>query len=120
MRKTALPVAFLRKSVPSLLGHNGRDTDNSENKIIIGGKAAFVGKNYTNDDVLKYFFPWPESTSELYRPSDRGLSAKLIPTFMDRECHVVSLTDPYGRILDFLDLSRYFFFQVAPHLYSRG
>jgi hypothetical protein len=26
----------------------------------------------------------------------------------------------YGRILDFLDRSRYFFFQVAPHLYSRN
>jgi hypothetical protein len=26
----------------------------------------------------------------------------------------------YGRILDFLDRSRYFFFQVAPQLYSRG
>jgi hypothetical protein len=23
-------------------------------------------------------------------------------------CHVVSVTDPYGRILDFLDRSRYF------------
>jgi hypothetical protein len=28
--------------------------------------------------------------------------------------------DPYGRILGFLDRSRYFFFQVAPQLYSRG
>jgi hypothetical protein len=30
---------------------------------------------------------------------------------------VVSVTDPYGRILGFLDRSRYFFFQVAsqPH-----
>jgi hypothetical protein len=28
--------------------------------------------------------PWPESASELYRPSDRRLSAKLIPTFADR------------------------------------
>jgi hypothetical protein len=27
---------------------------------------------------------------------------------------VVSVTDPYGRIVDFLDRSRYFFFQVAP------
>jgi hypothetical protein len=27
---------------------------------------------------------------------------------------VVSVTDPYGRILGFLDGSRYFFFQVAP------
>jgi hypothetical protein len=33
---------------------------------------------------------------------------------------VVSVTDPYGRILGFLDRSRYFFFQAAPQLYSRG
>jgi hypothetical protein len=33
---------------------------------------------------------------------------------------VVSLTDPYGRILGFLDRSHYIFFQVAPQLYSRG
>jgi hypothetical protein len=32
---------------------------------------------------------------------------------------VFSVTDPYGRIFDFLDRSRYFF-QVAPQLYSRG
>jgi hypothetical protein len=31
-----------------------------------------------------------------------------------RECHVVSVTVPYGSILGFLDRSRYFFFQVAP------
>jgi hypothetical protein len=29
--------------------------------------------------------PWPESASELYRPSDRRLSVKLVPTFADRE-----------------------------------
>jgi hypothetical protein len=39
--------------------------------------------------------------SELYRPSERRLSAKLVPTFTDRGCHVVSVTDPYGRILGF-------------------
>jgi hypothetical protein len=33
-------------------------------------------------------------------------------------CHVVSVTNPYGRILGFLDLSRYYFFQVAPQLYT--
>jgi hypothetical protein len=33
---------------------------------------------------------------------------------------VVSATDPPGRILGFLDRSRYYFFQVAPQLYSRG
>jgi CBS-domain-containing membrane protein len=43
--------------------------------------------------------PWPEPASELYRPSDSSLSAKLVPTFADRGCHVVSVTDPYGRIL---------------------
>jgi hypothetical protein len=32
-----------------------------------------------------------------------NLLAKLMPTFADRGCHVVSLTDPYGRILGFLD-----------------
>jgi hypothetical protein len=32
----------------------------------------------------------------LYRPSDHSLSAKLVPTFADRGCHVVSTTDPHG------------------------
>jgi hypothetical protein len=31
-----------------------------------------------------------------------------------------STMDPYGRILDFLDWSRYFVFQAAPQLYSQG
>jgi hypothetical protein len=33
---------------------------------------------------------------------------------------VVRVTDLYARILGLLDRSRYFFFQVAPQLYSRG
>jgi hypothetical protein len=64
--------------------------------------------------------PWPEFASELYRPCDHPLSAKLVPTFSHRGCRVVSATDLYGRIFDFLARSRYFFFQVAPQLYSRG
>jgi hypothetical protein len=51
------------------------------------------------------------------RPTDRRLSAKLVQTFADRVCHVVSVMAPYGRILSFPDRSRYFFFQVAPQLY---
>jgi hypothetical protein len=43
-----------------------------------------------------------ESAIELYLTSDRRLSAKLTPIFADRGCHVVSVTDPYGRILGFL------------------
>jgi hypothetical protein len=46
--------------------------------------------------------PWPSSASELYRASDCRLSAKLVPTFEDTRCLVVSATDPHGRILDFL------------------
>jgi hypothetical protein len=40
--------------------------------------------------------------------------------FADRGCCVVSTTDLYDCILGFLDQSRYYFFHVAPQLYSRG
>jgi hypothetical protein len=40
--------------------------------------------------------------------------------FADIWCHVVSVTDPYGRILGSLDRSRYYYFQVGPQLHSRG
>jgi hypothetical protein len=46
--------------------------------------------------------PWPEPAIELYLPSDRRLSAKLVSTFEERRCHVVSVTDLYDRILGFL------------------
>jgi hypothetical protein len=52
--------------------------------------------------------------------ADGSLSPKLVPTFGARECCVVSTKYLYGRILGFLDPSRYFFFQAAPQLYSRG
>jgi hypothetical protein len=45
--------------------------------------------------------PWLESANELYRPSDRSLSVKLVSTFVDKRCRVVSVTGPYGRILGF-------------------
>jgi hypothetical protein len=46
--------------------------------------------------------PWSESASELYKPNDRHLSAKLMPKFVDRGCHVVNVMDPHARILGFL------------------
>jgi hypothetical protein len=52
-------------------------------------------------------------------PSDRRFSAKLVPTFADKVCRAVIATDPYGRILGFLERSRYCFLLVAPQLYSR-
>jgi hypothetical protein len=56
----------------------------------------------------------------VYGQSGRRFSASLLPTFADRGCHVISVTDPYGRILGFLDRSRNIFLKVAPQLYSRG
>jgi hypothetical protein len=52
--------------------------------------------------------------------ANRRLSVKLVSTFEDRRCRVVNVTDPYCRIIAFLDRSSYFFFLVAPQLYSRG
>jgi hypothetical protein len=49
-----------------------------------------------------------ERTIPTDRPTDRRLSAKWLPTFADRWCHVVSVADPYGRILGFIDRGRYF------------
>jgi hypothetical protein len=46
-------------------------------------------------------------------PRDSRLLAKLVSTFADSGCSVVSMTDPYGRIFEFLDQSHYFSFQVA-------
>jgi hypothetical protein len=61
-----------------------------------------------------------ERTILTERPPLVGEVSKLVPTFADRGCHMVSVTDPYGSILGFLGRSRYVFFQIAPQLYSRG
>jgi hypothetical protein len=34
--------------------------------------------------IIIYITPWLESARELYRPRDRRLSAKFVPTFADR------------------------------------
>jgi hypothetical protein len=64
--------------------------------------------------------PWSKSANELYLSIARCLLAKLVANFADKGCHVVSVTDPYGRIISLLDRNSYIFFQVAPQLYSRG
>jgi hypothetical protein len=49
--------------------------------------ATFCGDvnlNYSISNQKNKQTRWPESESELYRPSDRRLSAKLVPTFADR------------------------------------
>jgi hypothetical protein len=57
---------------------------------------------YSTATKTKRKTPWLESASELYRPSDQRLLAKLVTTFADGGCHMVSVTDPYGLILAFL------------------
>jgi hypothetical protein len=49
-----------------------------------------------------------------------SLVGEVSAKFADRGCHVVSVTDSYGRILSYLDRNRYSCFSVAPQLYSRG
>jgi hypothetical protein len=74
---------------------------------------------YLFDDLKKLnSVAWVhERTIPTERPQFVGeVNAK----FADGECHMVRMTDHYGRNLCFLDRSLYFFFQVAPQLYSRG
>jgi hypothetical protein len=69
--------------------------------------------------IKKNWTSWPYTASELYRQSDRRLSAKLVPTFAGRGCCVVSPTNSHGR---YSRLSRPepLLFQVAPQLSSWG
>jgi hypothetical protein len=54
-------------------------------------------------------------------PTERPpLVGEVVRTFADRGCCVVSATDPPVVSLGFLDRNRYYFFQVAPQLSSRG
>jgi hypothetical protein len=82
--------------------------------------AGHVTRIEVPEIYAKNLSPWPESASELYQPSNCRLSTKLMPTFADRWWHVLRLSDSYGHNLGFLGRSRYFFFRVAPQLYSRG
>jgi hypothetical protein len=45
---------------------------------------------------------WPESENELYLPSDRRLSANLVPNLAFSGCHMVSVTNSHCRNLGFL------------------
>jgi hypothetical protein len=63
--------------------------------------------NPTTATKKKSYMVWVrERTIPTERPPlVREVIAKF---FADRGCYVVSVTDPYGRILGFLDSSRYF------------
>jgi hypothetical protein len=80
--------------------------------------AFSVGLRAKSDDISSErtarCVTWPESAS------DHHLSAKLVSISADRGMSRGQRDGPYCCILAFLDRSSYFFFQVAPQLYSRG
>jgi hypothetical protein len=45
---------------------------------------------------------------------------ELVSGIVEEGCRMVSAPDLYSHNLGFLDQSRYFFFQIAPQLYSQG
>jgi hypothetical protein len=56
-----------------------------------------------------------QSTSGPYLSSDHRLSAKLVPTFADRGCHVDSAANPHSRNFDFLDRA---YAEIVPYIRS--
>jgi hypothetical protein len=60
------------------LGNNNNNNNNNNNSVALARERTIL----TND---------------------RHLSAKLVPTVVDRGCRVVSAAEPYGRNLGFLD-----------------
>jgi hypothetical protein len=64
-------------------------------------KRSHTKKTKTNLHGLSPRANYTDRATAACRRSDCQL-------FADRGCHVVSVTDPYGRILSFLDRRRYF------------
>jgi hypothetical protein len=109
IRRTLEHVCVLRNSTAA-----------EQKRSVLGSNPIFPHPLQSCLKITKKLNSVAWARERTFRPSDRLLSAMLVPTFADRGSHVVSATDPYGRNLGFLDRSRYLFFQVAPQLYSRG
>jgi hypothetical protein len=65
----------------------------------VGQNRYQKGDNKTKNKQTNSVVSVLERTIPTERPC---LSTKLVPTFVDRGCRVVSATDPYGRSLNFL------------------
>jgi hypothetical protein len=72
-------------------------------------------------NIRKEEISWPESARTI-STERQSIVSEVSANFCSyiEECRVVRAADPYGSILGYLDRNRYFFFQVAPQLYSRG
>jgi hypothetical protein len=91
-------LSHLALSLISLLIERNRACDITKLVCVLCGEKLIRSPIHSFTRIwVRYYFlftTWPESASEIYRPSYRRLSAKLVPTFTDRGCHVVSVTDP--------------------------
>jgi hypothetical protein len=85
-------------------------------------KMFFIVKNhwdpYFTDHPRIKFVAW--ARKQTISTERTPPVSEVVPTFTNRGCHMISVTDLHGRILAFLDRSSYYFFQAAPKLYSRG
>jgi hypothetical protein len=82
-------LAYFHSTKCSILIHNpGAATIGQLMAYVPSGLSHPTPKNKTKKQANKQT-PCPESTSELYQPSDRRLSVKLVPVFADRGYHVM-------------------------------
>jgi hypothetical protein len=113
-------VTYLIASTTTCLLPQPPSPFNDESHSCHGVLCNFTVDNCSTWNIIKKKTPWSETASELYRPSDRRLSTKWLPTFADRGVPR-GLRDgslrPYSR---FSRQEPLFFYQVAPQLYSRG
>jgi hypothetical protein len=102
-----------------------------ENRLTFALQHGFISqkilhfRSYIAD--MQFLIVWTKKKNSVASvrkrtiPTERPpLVSEVSANFADRGFHMVSVTNPYCRILDFLDRSRCYFFQVAPQLYSRG
>jgi hypothetical protein len=80
------------------MGMYGEGISKRGELIAVTSKITGTGRNVSNfrysaiqiPSNYIHYTPWPKSSSELYRPSDGRLSAKLEPTFADISVNVLS------------------------------
>jgi hypothetical protein len=76
-------------------------------------KGELLIFKYTKCHSNQHITDQKYSRSTILISDERGI-------FHNLKFKMVSVKNPYGRNLGFLDRSRYFFLQVALQLYSRG
>jgi hypothetical protein len=124
---------FVRRACWSPIFNEGSTFDGGKGGILICDfyvleHPVFRPQGMYQGAVFRDFpvFSWNNNNSvTLVRkrtiPTERPpLVGEVSANILRMMCRIVSVTNPYGRILRFLDRSRYYFFQVAPYLYSRG